>query len=236
MSSSIMYSYDTEWNQSYSATSLIFNKLAVNILVESGVQLYTAEYVARILCETMQADCNRYHTNAYHILSIFSFIERYKIKISNAQKIALLFHDAIYDMSVSTVEVNKSRSIKFMDALLGHHSDKYLASARRCIAATAFHCNSKNLETLLLYDVNKEAELVMDLDLCFFAFPYKLFHNMNIFLMREAKLSGVEFMKKRTKQVDILFGNRYSPFKTKQFAQFQEIAEFNERKLREEWE
>lgn len=233
MSSSKIYTYDVAWDKTFSLTSMVFIKFATDLLVELKYSPDMSEYIARVLCETLQGNVKRYHTNAYHILSIFSFVERHKIQLTQSQKLALLFHDAIYDLDSGSPEENKTRSIKFMDSLLGKKGN--VLGAKRCIAGTAYHCNPEPLKGILNYDINNEVELVMDLDLCFFAFPFSLFHNMNLFLMRESTFPKDEFMKRRVMKVDMLFSNKYHPFRTKEFQPFQEIALFNERKLREEW-
>lgn len=146
---------------------------AADILMESGVPESPSNAIARALNGLMTTSWLYYHTIS-HINDIFAFVQNAGLKLSTCDKLAILFHDAVY---VVGSKENERRSADLLGALLYPHGveDTRIQSAQRCIDATAMHL--KDLDRSMDF-----AYTVLDLDLVGLAAKREdfLFNNMLI--------------------------------------------------------
>ena len=99
-----------------------------------------------------------YHT-PIHTMNMFTFTNEHKIELSNEELLAIFFHDAIYRPGS---KVNEANSSLFMESLLVDTgiSTNSLTLASNIIKDTAYHISG---------EIQKESELVMDIDVSGFA-------------------------------------------------------------------
>ena len=120
-----------------------------------------ASVVAKTLLNRMLSNELHYHT-PIHILSIFLFAQYHVIDLEPWERLAIWFHDAIYD-SAAKSGMNEAQSSAFMRAVLpdGHDvTNPMINHAAKAIFSTGDH---------QIADVDKKFHLIMDLDMCNFA-------------------------------------------------------------------
>lgn len=126
-----------------------------NYLVELKIPNSTACVIANCLAERMSDHKLYYHTPV-HILSIFDFAKRNNIELEDYEKIAIWFHDAIYD-TYKPFGQNELLSADFMKALLTPYlSVELIDDVHRVICETANHLDQ---------DTYPPANKVLDLDI-----------------------------------------------------------------------
>ena len=114
--------------------------------------------IARTVVGSMSDPSLHYHTPV-HVLSMFQFAEQNGLEIGCANELAVWFHDSIYVPGKEGQ--NEPCSGHFMKALLDPFLDEAISQkVDGIIQATAKH----------LEEVSVDHMLIMDLDLCAFAF------------------------------------------------------------------
>jgi len=123
--------------------------------------------IAHCLFARMNDARLHYHT-PIHVLSLFDFADDYQIHLQNHDKLAIWFHDAIYEINSAECR-NETSSVDFMIALLQDYLDynDYIKAAY-IIEDTTMH-----LEPLK----HNSSDLVLDLDLSNFAYNREM-HNV----------------------------------------------------------
>jgi predicted metal-dependent HD superfamily phosphohydrolase len=125
---------------------------------EFRVDRFIATSVAASACARMKG--LSYHTPA-HILSIFDFAEEQGIQLLAWQKLAIWFHDVIYDPNAPPKRNEKS-SAEFLRLMLGNYIQNHIIDeACEAIEITAEHMTDKPLP--------EDMALILDLDICSFA-------------------------------------------------------------------
>jgi predicted metal-dependent HD superfamily phosphohydrolase len=130
-------------------------------LLSLGVKSARSEAIAGSVYSLMSDEDLRYHT-PWHVISIFQWAEQNNITLEPWEQLALWFHDAIY---VPGKNDNEVRSGQFMRAVLPSGISE-IDYAHAGILGTAAH----DIDPVV--SGNFEFDLLMDLDLCMFAWPY----------------------------------------------------------------
>ena len=200
-----------------------FLHLVCKTLRELNCNEYYLNSISSSLFWSMVSEKTFYHTPV-HILSIFQFMETNKIDCTPEQRLALLFHDAIYRPGS---RYNESSSARFMHSLLLETgvNETTIHKAEIMIEHTAFH---------LYNGPYHDSELVMDLDMSGFAASRKSFDIQDEMIEKEfsqPKLKGygyseLEFLKGR---IDFLKKLKARPtiYRTEYFKRFELIAQTN---------
>jgi predicted metal-dependent HD superfamily phosphohydrolase len=143
-----------------------------------------AEAIALAVFARMSSRRLHYHTPV-HILTMFQFFEQLHerdktLALAPVQELAIWFHDAIYVVGAPDSE-NESHSALFMEALVAPYlkdQTDLLARAKQIVEATARHLEREASPL-------RESDLVLDLDLCNFAFGVEGFRRTSKCIQRE---------------------------------------------------
>ena len=120
----------------------------------------------------------RYHT-PLHVLSIFSWAVKNDIELSPLEQLIIWFHDVIYEPAAAPGQ-NEANSAIFARALLAQYlPDHIVDDLEAGIAATALHQHKQ---------VDKRFELILDLDICNFAWDDANFHASSLAISQELAL------------------------------------------------
>jgi len=204
------------------AQDFIFNCshfLRYRLNIECGL----ANIIAKSLFHRMTHDRLHYHTPV-HILSIFLFAQFHKIELEDWERLAIWFHDAIYDIQ-SKNEMNESQSAAFMRAILpnGHDAtNKTINHASNAILQTAYQDRS-------LEEVDEKYYKILDLDICNFCFPANGFKHASNALKAEYVpfMSVRAFTNVRRRFVDKMYKKK-TFFRTNFFiSRFESIVKSN---------
>jgi predicted metal-dependent HD superfamily phosphohydrolase len=185
------------------------------LLTDLGADQYMTNSISKALYHTMVNDKTHYHTPV-HVLCLLSFAESNHIELTNVEKLAIYFHDAIYRPGVAPA-VNEHASATFMHAILTGTgiSATDIKSATEIIHCTACHLDDADFGS---------SNLVMDLDLSGFAANISPFRVQNEciekeFFDKDKKNYGVEevvMLTGRLKFLELLAKRKYI-YKTKWF-------------------
>lgn len=137
----------------------------------------SAYCITESLFARMTDSALHYHT-PIHILSIFQFVKEKKIRLAWWEEIALWFHDAIY-VPGNGPGANEWASSKFMEAMLC----PYLSNVKLTQISMAIHHTA--LAYHLSTNVPSKYHLLLDLDLCNYAFPNPGEENSFVALLHE---------------------------------------------------
>jgi predicted metal-dependent HD superfamily phosphohydrolase len=146
------------------------------LLTDLGADQYMTNSISKAVYHTMVNDKTHYHTPV-HVLCLLSFAEANHIDLSNVEKLAIYFHDAIYRPGTAPA-VNEHASADFMKAILTGTgiSQPDIEEATKIIHATARHLEDTDFGT---------ANLVMDLDLSGFSANISPFRVQNECIEKE---------------------------------------------------
>lgn len=186
-------------------------------------------YYIRSICNTvfasMTSDKSYYHTPV-HILSIISFCEKNQIELKNWEKLAILFHDAIY--RPESIQ-NEIQSIQFMFSIL---NDTGIDENLKTLAGMAIQSTSLHLEE----HVDPDHNLLMDLDLSGFSNDKIYFDIQNLCIKKEfcqeslGRYGGVKEKQYNEKRIKFLTAlkNKKSLYRTELFLnKFEQKAQEN---------
>jgi len=151
----------------------------------------TSRAIAECLLGRMNNMRLHYHT-FLHILATFDFAEENNVYLQKHEQLAIWFHDAIYDISLTT---NERQSGEFMIALLKNYipHEEYM-DAYDIILDTAKH-------TSILK--HNSSDLVLDLDVSNFAYNREMHLIANAAIQAEyPSLTDAEFAIGRLKFLD----------------------------------
>lgn len=137
----------------------VFMTIAFNIIRDLGVPDSAAIGIATALCQLMSTTERFYHT-IVHINDIYRLVGAKQIQLTEAERLAILFHDAVY--VVGKTPESEIQSANLMKAFLSAYPIKHnvLKEAEEIILATARH--TENVE-------DTKVQRVLDLDLSGFA-------------------------------------------------------------------
>lgn len=157
---------------------------------------------------------NELHYHSFnHLESIFEFINKHKIETNILDRISLYFHDVVY---VPQYHNNEDASANFCQSLLDPYLQPYQISfITNAIKTTKLHLEKK---------INKNFELILDLDLSGFATPYEIYKN-NTKLLEKEFFFVKDFKEKRKSFLMNLI--KKPIYRSKQFKQFEPIAQNN---------
>lgn len=202
-----------------------FHKLLEDTLLQVDCDQEYISSIADSLYSSMVNFRVYYHTPV-HIMSIFSFAKEYNIKLSNAEKLAIFFHDAIYRPGSKN---NEQYSIEFMKSLLKETgvNDDFINTASYLI-----HCTGLHLEELI--SSPGVENIVMDLDMSGFSSTPGVFTFQSLMVEKEfhrgygSDLFSVEqFLNGRKKFLTAL-KNKKTIYRTKFFLdKFEKRAQIN---------
>lgn len=137
-----------------------FSARLFGFLGELDVPPTPAKDIAARTCVSMKG--LMYHSHA-HILSIFDWATEKGISLEPWQSLSLWFHDVIYDIKAPPSQ-NEEHSVQFMQhALADYLQPEILARACEAIRWTARHLEKADSP------FPEGVPLVLDLDLCMFA-------------------------------------------------------------------
>lgn len=131
---------------------------------EFAIQSEAARCIASSVFHRMANPLLTYH-NPLHILSMFDFAARIGVNIRPQEKLALLFHDVIYDPFAPPGQ-NENQSAGIAIATMTGFRKVDLGFLASAILATAEHGSM---------EIEKRFHLILDLDLCAFAWDKKNF-------------------------------------------------------------
>lgn len=144
---------------------------------------------------------HRHYHNWEHINEMLSIADSLSVELSEAQKIAILFHDVIYNIGDKDNEI---KSALFMrEELEGTYiSDETIQIAERIILDTANH-----------QPTIEESKIVLDLDMAHLAFDFNIFLHYRDKIKKEYSIFSdydfyngeISFMENTLKQEEILF-------------------------------
>jgi predicted metal-dependent HD superfamily phosphohydrolase len=196
-----------------------FLEVAIRTLTGVGVPNYPAAAIARSLMELM-LDGDRYYHTIVHINNIFDYAQNEKVELPEQDRLAILFHDAVYTMGSKTNELD---SADLMSSLLRGHAQvkaEPLQQARVLILETATHLSSTHPET---------THLMMDLDLAGLAQERGEFASDNRMINKEvaayASRTGISFP--WDKRIDFLKKLLERPTLYHKFVKLEPIAREN---------
>lgn len=172
-----------------------------------------AAVIARTVAGTMLVPGVHYHS-PIHVLSMLQFAENNEIELLTTEKLAVFFHDAIY-IPGQLYGVNEKASTYLMRGLmLPHTGEGVMDEVAYFIDGTGRHTDR---------DVGTHQRLIMDLDLCGFAFE-----NQEIMFECLKKESGLEdeFVEARKNFLKVLIAKGFI-FRTSEFKQFEDKAMAN---------
>lgn len=140
----------------------------VSILNEFGLNNDAALRATNCLWHSMSMW--GYHT-PIHVMACLSWANSNEIVLENWQQLAIWFHDAIYDIGAKD---NEERSAMFMRALMPKEVNTDLAC--EAIISTAGFMSE---------GISPQMQLVMDIDVCSFAWPWEHFKAAQMALSEE---------------------------------------------------
>ena len=205
--------------RSRAIVDLFFKEHAVHFLSGIGVNSDIAENISDALLASMSNPALKYHT-PLHILTIFAFAKKNKIKLKTEEELAIWFHDAIYNVGDKNSEAS---SAMFMSSLLSGriNEKKYpfvLSGADNLVRATAHYSYP---------DVLDSEKLILDLDLSTMAWPREQFVKAQELIAKEfIPVYGDKYFVGRKEFLNGLL-DRKSIYRTKQFAKFEKQAREN---------
>lgn len=124
-----------------------------------------AAAIGKSLLGRMSDSRLRYHT-PLHVLAVLSWADRHRIALAPWQELALWFHDAVYKPQ-SIPGDNESLSAMLARAMLtGFIGRDHVARVTAGVRATGLHLKRR---------VPPDCELIVDLDLCSFAWDRRNF-------------------------------------------------------------
>jgi predicted metal-dependent HD superfamily phosphohydrolase len=173
-----------------------------------GMPAAGAARAAGHLWDAMTAPARHYHTPV-HVLAMFQYAQRSGIDLSPAERLAIWFHDSVYDASAPNGR-NEADSARWMTEALGDCADGGLIiAASQMILSTAHHtCDPLPVEH----------HRVLDLDLAGFTAPSDTFDRQSAALRREfAHLPDARYACQTTAFLRALLARR-SIFRTEPFA------------------
>ncbi len=116
--------------------------------------------LAQELWQQMSAPGRHYHT-AMHVLGMFDYARKYGVQPSDIEKLAIWYHDYVYDVQAPPGRNEFQSSIEMVGRLLELGVDEFtVGQAAECIRWTARHLD---------FRVPQEHELLLDLDLASFS-------------------------------------------------------------------
>jgi predicted metal-dependent HD superfamily phosphohydrolase len=144
--------------------------------------------LSEVLACMYATDYRKYH-GIVHIVHIFDFQMKYKIELTLAQKIAILYHDVIY---VPGFKENEELSAKFAVASLKPFVEHdVLDEASRIILDTKQHFSTSP------FYMSKQSPLVLDLDISSMSLDYDSFLWWNRLIEEEFRPFGMTDNSKR---------------------------------------
>lgn len=204
-----------------------FLENALKILTGIGVPSYQATSIANAVMELMLSDDRYYHT-IVHVNNILDYVQAEKVELQDRDRLAILFHDAVYTMGSKTNELD---SADLMVALLRGYPNVKMESvhqAHAIILETANHLANVHPE---------DSHLMMDLDLVGLAQDRGFFDSDNRMINKEvevyATLTGISFP--WDKRIDFLKKLLARPTIYCKFSQLEPIARTNLAWLIEEY-
>jgi len=157
------------------------------LLTRLGARRDPAERIALTLWSDMTAEGRRYHTPV-HVLGAFGWTQRVGFDLTDAEELALWFHDAIYDAQAppGQNEVASAKWMRWIVAKAGVPA-AFARHAADAIAWTGYHLEE---------EVPREFQRVMDLDLAGLAAPTDVFRRQSEAVQAEmAHLSTEQFQR-----------------------------------------
>jgi predicted metal-dependent HD superfamily phosphohydrolase len=204
-----------------------FLENALKILLGVGVPKDPATSIANSLMELMLSGDRYYHT-IVHVNNIFDYVQSEKVELQDRDFLAVLFHDAVYNMGSKT---NEQDSADLMIAMLRGHQNVKMESvhqAHSIILETANHLSHVHWEG---------AHLMMDLDLVGLAQDRGYFDSDNRMINKEVEAyaiaAGTTFP--WDKRIDFLKKLLERPTLYHKFTQLEPIARANLEWLIEEY-
>lgn len=204
-----------------------FLENANKILTGIGVPKLPATSIANALMELMLSGDRYYHTIC-HINNIFDYVQAEKVELQDRDWLAILFHDAVYNMGSKTNELDSADLM--LGLLRGHQkvSMDTVHQAHAIILETANHLSHVHFEN---------AHLMMDLDLVGLAQDRGFFDSDNRMINKEveayAMLQNIPFP--WDKRIDFLKKLLARPTLYHKFVQLEPIARANLEWLIEEY-
>lgn len=157
----------------------------------------------------------KYHTPV-HILSIFDWADENGIHLESWQQLSLWFHDVIYDVKAPPKR-NEHQSAKFMELML----TDYIGMETINKASEAIKYTADHLESFVLSD---EMALVLDLDICMFAWDRDRYAAATDAIAKEyLHVSSEEYAKGRTKFIKDFKGKGFI-FRTRTMQKYEDQA------------
>lgn len=188
-----------------------FTTIMMHDLIEYGICFNEAFSIAHANLMIMSCEDKKYH-NYIHPLAMFDFAEDFGIELDMEQRLAIWFHDSIYDPKEKVHGRNETRSNNFMCGCIKdttYYTEMYIS------ATTEYLSQTPNLVEIY----NKKALTVMDLDLHTFALDYDKFCHAGDLVRQELGTT-----KKQTIGFYKLLLARAPIFRTEEFARFESQA------------
>lgn len=169
------------------ATQTFIRELKLFLNETYKIPLNRALTIAQTLCQSMSNDKLYYHTPV-HILCMMDAAREHHIELKSWEKLAIWFHDSIYDVKNSYGE-NERLSAAMLTALMTPYvSDDDLYLAGNAILTTAKHLDK---------NVPKTYQQLLDLDLISFSFDREQYQLTTDLIRREYETEPIEFNKGR---------------------------------------
>lgn len=163
-----------------------FITIACHVLMNIGVPESAAIAIAASLCSQMSPTHLHYHTFT-HPNEIFQFVAQKKLQLTDAEKLAILYHDAVY--IPGQTPASEMASAEFMYAQIGWFPDVMAKShavvedAYKIIEDTSRHLSGAEHEI---------SHLMMDLDIHTMAAAEPIFRKNNDLLQLEIGLNNTD--------------------------------------------
>lgn len=160
-----------------------FITIVCHVLMDIGVPESAAIAAAACLCSQMSPTHLHYHTFA-HPNEMFQFIAQKKLQLTAAEKLAILYHDAVY--IPGQTPASEMASAEFMKAQINWFpgvKTEVVADAYKIIQDTARHLTGAEHEI---------SHLVMDLDVHTMAANEQVFRKNNDLLQLEIGLNNTD--------------------------------------------
>lgn len=196
-----------------------FNKLFRFFKDDLKIKTNVATSIANCLFFRMNDVQLHYHTPV-HILSIFEHAEKNNIPLEIWEKLAIWFHDAIYDIATKAPG-NEYQSADFMKSLMEPYVDKDLLElAYTQIKMTANHLFKNE-------DLNSLYFKVLDLDLCNFSWSKENFLKAGECVRNEyLAINDQDYLKNRNNFFQLLLSKGYI-YRTNYFLNVEDKAKEN---------
>jgi predicted metal-dependent HD superfamily phosphohydrolase len=180
-----------------------------------GVVTPSATRIARRLWSALAAPPRHYHSPV-HILAMLQYAERAGLQLTTAERLAVWFHDVVYDPAAPTGHNEAHSARRMRDDLDGEPiGADVLEMASQIILSTAHHTHE---------EAPPEHHRVLDLDLAGFTAPPDVFDRQSAALRREfAHVPEARYARQTAGFLRALLARR-TIFRTEPFAPFEAQA------------